>query len=358
MHRRQFVAGSAAAIASTLTAFATPAQAALSPPPIDVLAAVKALRIPSGPWAGGFAIAPAGRLNWYFTNLGLLPVVQLLNAADRELLIRPYLDLYLRNVRVDGTIEDVDFVSGLSTSGAYAMVPSDSDDSYAATLLSLAVKYVRASQNWAWWDANKAKLKFIAYRNLTVMVKPDGYTSVFQAPRNQSNCIGYLMDNCEVYRGLRDVAALLGERGEPSEAAYYGSFATGIANGILRIGFDGVRGGFTVGDHTSLAETGFYPGTTCQVFPQAFGVSELAPYYDRGYQFLETYSPGWADGRYDVYPWAVLGFVAARRGRFAQARTQTTWIEQTFVDRRALVTINELGFYQRTQRVLAGLSDI
>lgn len=358
MLRRQFFAGSAAALATTFTGFTLPAHAALAPPVINVVATVKALRIPSGPWAGGYVIAPAGRLNWYFTNLGLLPVVQLLNAADRELYIRSYLDLYLKTVRADGTIEDVDFTSGMSTSGAYAMVPSDSDDSYAATLLTLAVKYLRASKNWVWWDANKAKLKFIAYRNLAVMVKPDGYTSVFQAPRNQSNSIGYLMDNCEVYRGLRDFAAMLRERGEPSEATYYDSFATGITNGILKIGFDNARGGFAVGDHTPLAETSFYPGTTCQVFPQAFGVSELAPYFDRGFQFLETYSPGWADGRYDPYPWAVLGLVAAKRGRFAQARTQKTLIEQMFVDNRALVTINELGFYQRTKRLLAGLSEI
>ncbi|MNU11422.1 hypothetical protein D3C72_2592650 [compost metagenome] len=54
----------------------------------------------------------------------------------------------------------------------------------------------------------------------------------------------------------------------------------------------------------------------------------------------------------------MLGFVAARRGLFAQARTQTALIEQKFVDSRALVTINELGFYQRTLRVLAGLKDI
>ena len=358
MLRRQFFAGSAAAFATSLTGFSSPALAALAPPAINVVATVKALRIASGPWAGGYQIAPAGRLNWYFTNLGLLPVVQLLSAADRETCIRSYLDLYLRTVRADGTIEDVNFTSGSSTSGTYAMVPSDSDDSYAATTLSLAVKYLRASQNWAWWDANKARLKFIAYRNLAVMAKPTGYTSVFQPPRNQGNSIGYLMDNCEVYRGLRDFAGVLRDRGEPSEATYYDSFATGIANGILLRGFDGARSGFTVGDHTTVAETGFYPGTTCQVFPQAFGVSELAPYFDRGWQFLETYSPGWADGRYDPYPWAVLGFVAAKRGRLAQARTQVAMIEQKFVDNRAIVTLNELGFYQRTKRLLAGLSDI
>lgn len=354
--------GSAAAALTTagvpLIGLGGIAHAAMAAPRINVVAAIKALRIPSGPWAGGYQIAPAGRLNWYFINLGLLPVVQLLSPADLDLYVRQYLDLYLRTARADGTIEDVNFTSGVATSGTYAMIPSDSDDSYAATLLTLANRYLRASQNWNWWDANKAQLKLMAYKNLAMMAKPSGYTSVFQAPRNQTNNIGYLMDNCEAYRGFRDFASLLRERGEPEEATYYDSFATGIAWGIGQIGFDSQRGGFALGDHTRLAEVSFYPGTTCQVFPQIFGVSELSPYFDRAHQFLETYSPGWADGRYDAFPWALLGFAAAKRGKLTQARTQLTLIEQKFVDNRGLVTINELGFYLRTKRVVRGLSDI
>jgi hypothetical protein len=362
MFRRQFFIGTAAvALSATglpLAGLGGIAHAAVAAPPIDVVGAMKALRIPSGPWAGGYLIAPAGRINWYFTSLGLLPIVQLLNAADRETYIRSYLDLYLRTVHSDATIEDVHFTAGQGTSGAYAMVPSDSDDSYAATLITLANRYLRASQNWSWWDANKAQLKLMAYRNLAVMAKPTGYTSVFQAPRNQTNNIGYLMDNCEAYRGLRDLASLLRDRGEPQEATYYGSFASGIAAGIGQFGFDAQRGGFALGDHTRQAEVSFYPGTTCQVFPQVFGVSELEPYFDRADNYLETYSPGWADGRYDAFPWAVLGFAAAQRGKMAQARTQMTMIEEKFIDNRGLVTINELGFYLRTQRVVNGLSDI
>lgn len=356
MRRRQFLQGGAAVAASTLAGLPGPAAAAL--PRIGVVAAIKALRIPSGPWAGGYEIAPAGRLNWYFTNLGLLPVVQLLGAADRDTYIRSYLDLYIRSLRSDATIEDVDFTSGSSTSGSYAMVPSDSDDSYAATLLSLAVRYLRASRNWTWWNANKATLLRMAERNLVAMIKPSGYTSVFQPPRNQTNDIGYLMDNCEVYRGLRDFAGLLRERGDGVQADRLDGVATGIASSIQRQGFDANRGGFTVGDHARLAEVGFYPGTTCQVFPQAFGLVELAPQFDRAYRYLQTYSPGWADGRYDVYPWAVLGYVAALRGQRAQARSQLDMIDQKFADNRGLVTINELGFYLRTRRVLAGVADI
>ena len=53
----------------------------------------------------------------------------------------------------------------------------------------------------------------MAYRNIALAVKPNGLTSVFQASRNQTNKAGYLMDNSEVYRGLRDFAAVLRERG-------------------------------------------------------------------------------------------------------------------------------------------------
>lgn len=363
MLRRHFVSGASLFLASTATGFA---QTVTCPTPtpaptgnlIDVMAQVKSLRIPSGPYAGGYEIAPNGRLNWYFTNLGLLPLVQSFSVSDRDTYVRSYLDLYLRNLNPDATIMDVDFPLGRANTEMFVRVLSDSDDSYAATLISLAVRYVRLSQNWAWWDLNKGKLKTMAYRNLAVMVKPNGLTSVFQPPRNAGNSIGYLMDNCEVYRGLRDLAGLLRERGEAADANYYDSFATGIARGIGNSLFDGTRGGFTPGDFTGQAATTFYPGTTCQVFPQAFGLSELAPYFDRAWNYLQTVTPGWADGRHDPYPWQVLGFVAAKRGDIVTAQAQMRTTEQKFIAQRALVTINELGFYQRSRNLLNGQADI
>mgnify|MGYP006197845775 CR=1 FL=1 len=63
--------------------------------PIDAVAEIKALRILSGPYAGGYELAPNGRLNWYFANLGLLPLVPMLSAADLQTYILPYLNLYL-----------------------------------------------------------------------------------------------------------------------------------------------------------------------------------------------------------------------------------------------------------------------
>ena len=54
----------------------------------------------------------------------------------------------------------------------------------------------------------------------------------------------------------------------------------------------------------------------------------------------------------------MLGLAAAKRGQSALARAQLASMEKTFASNRAMITINELGFYQRTQSVLAGRADI
>lgn len=360
----------AAAPAKTLTAAAArapapapraapapaPAQAASAWPQIAAVAEIKALRIPTGPYAGGYEIAPHGKLNWYFASLGLLPIVQDLSRADLDLHVRTYLDAYLRNLNPNLSIDDVEFPSGRWNTSSFVRVPSDSDDSYAATLLSLAAKYLAASGNRAWWDANKAKLKDLAYRNLALALKPNGLTSVFQAPRNETNSIGYLMDNCEVYRGLRDFSAALRSGGDAVDADYYGALAGSIGAGIGRL-FNASANAFLPGDAYLAPETSFYAGTTCQVFPQAFGVSECAGSFDAAWQYLNRNSPNWQDGRYDAFPWAILGFVAAQRGQFAQATAQAELVQRMFSLNRERVTINELGFYQRIVNLLQGAAD-
>ena len=359
MKRRDlFLKSTAMTLASTGLISAPLSTLAASPTtPINVQAALLDLRIQSGPYKGAFEIAPNGLSNWYFTNLGLISVIQYLDAAALETYIRPYLDLYLNKVEPNLTIRDVNFPSGRANPSNFTLVLADSDDSYAATLLSLVVRYLRASQNWAWWDKNKTQLKGIAYLNIAVPCKPNGLSSVFQWPRNQTNNAGYLMDNAEVYRGLRDFTGLLADRGDTADANYFNLFATSMAAGMGEL-FSHATGGFRMADLASRTETSFYPGTTCQVFPQAFNVPELAVFYDSAWNFFNNNTPGWEKGSLDPYPWAVLGLVAAKRGQWALASGQVASIERTFIANRAMVTINELGFYQRTKSVMAGRPDI
>lgn len=180
--------------------------------------------------------------------------------------------------------------------------------------MSLAVRYLHAIQSWAWWDTNNARLKGKAYLNLAVGVKANGLTSVFQAPRNQMNSVGYLIDTCEAYCGRRDCAALLRERGAGRDANYCDGFASNIAARISASLFDTARSGFLVSDADLQPGPAFYAGTICQVFPQAFGMNELSACHDKGWACLDRVTPNWQDGYYDAYPWAGLGFVAATRG--------------------------------------------
>jgi hypothetical protein len=356
MKRRQFITRSAALVIGAPLCGLSHQGHAQTVGTFDAVAEIKKLRIASGTFAGGYLIAPVGRINWYFTNLGILPMIQYLNAADLDRYIRTYLDLYLRRLETNFSIQDINFTT--TPTGKIQLVLADSDDSYAATTLSIVARYLKASQNWGWWDANKAKLKTMAYRNLAVAIKPNGLSSVFQAPRSQSNSVGYLMDNCEVYRGLRDYAALLRARGETVDANYYDSFATGITSRISASLFDTARSGFMPSDADNIAGTAFYADTTCQVFPQAFGLTELSSYFDKGWAYLNRVAPNWEDGRYDVYPWAVLGFVAAKRGQLIQAKQQMRLVENKFAGDRGLATINEIGFYLRSKSLLAGRADI
>lgn len=324
---------------------------------VDAVAEIKALRIPTGPYAGAYEISPNGLSNWYFTNLGLIAIVQYLDGPDLDKYIRSYLDLYLSKLEPDMTIKDVNFPFGRANTSSFTLVLSDSDDSYAATTLTLATRYLRASQNWAWWDKNKSRLKDIAYRNIALAVKSNGLTSVFQAPRNQTNNAGYLMDNSEVYRGLKDFSAMLKERGDTADATYYDAFAKNMGTAMATL-FSAASNGFRMADLSTQTETSFYPGTSCQVFPQVFGVAECAAYYDRAWNFLAVNSPGWEGGKLDPYPFAVLGLAAAKRGLTTAAKAQQLSIEKTFVANRPMVSINELGFYQRAKSVLAGRNDV
>jgi hypothetical protein len=324
---------------------------------INAVEAIQALRIPTGPYTGAYEIAPNGLMNWYFANLGLISIVQYLDGPGLDKYIRVYLDLYLSKLEPNMAIRDVHFPFGRANTSSFTLALADSDDSYAATLLTLAVRYVRVSQNWAWWDRNKTRLKDIAYRNIALSVKPNGLTSVFQSPRSQSNNAGYLMDNSEVYRGLRDFAALLRERADAADANYYDLFATNIGKAMASL-FSASSNAFKMADLSTQADTTFYPGTTCQVFPQVFGVTELAPYYDRAWNYLNLKTPGWEKGTLDPYPFAVLGLAAAKRGQTTLALAQLASMEKTFVANRPMITINELGFYLRTKSVLSGRSDV
>lgn len=354
MKRRTFQLAMLAAASPIVQARRKPPPAA----PIDAAARIKALRITTGPLSDGYRIAPGGRLNWYFTNLGLIAIVQFLNTQELDLYIRRYLDLYLGRLESNATIQDVLFNDASLQS--ITLVPSDSDNSYASTLVSLAVRYLQASGNWTWWETHQNTLRTVIQANVVTQLKTNNLSRVFQPPRTSSiSEYGFTMNNCEDYRALRDFSALLRLRGLTAEADTYLEVAHREGQAIQSVLWDSVRNGYRVSDQDLRADIrSFYPGSCCQVFPQAFGVVESSSHDDAAYGFLNTWSPRWPSQAYDPFPWCILGYVAAKRGDTSRAQTQLAATEALYQTSPGLVTINELGFYQRTRNLLQGLPDI
>lgn len=295
------------------------------------------LAVTSGPFAGSWRSAPNGPINWYFANIGLV-----FFAADIPDQLRNYLDLYLRSVDPRGAIADV--AADLSTP-----IAPDSNDAYAGTFLSLAVGYVRSAGDSAWWKANLGSLKRIAYLNLLTQVKPNGLVRAFQSP-NMSG-IGYLMDQCYVYAGLRDFGQYLLETKDP-DAGYYSGFAINLGIAI-HAQFDAHANRWLWCDAPLPPGNAWYPNLTAQIYPHLCDVhSADAPgdYYrlHRGFEVLTQTAPDWSTQPQDLYPWLVVGYYAAlRREQPAEALSMLSMVLQYYLPgsmNTGRLLISEIGY--------------
>lgn len=321
---------------------------------IDPIAEVQKLRLNSGPYEGAYVIAPDGMVMWYFSHLAVWPLVHHMSGADLDKYVRTYLDCYLSKLKDNKSIDDCD------PSDNYRLIPSDSDDSYAALFFTIALRYVQASGNTQWLVRNKQTLIEMAENNIVQQIKANNLTSCFQPPRRQTvDDTGYIMDNAEVYRGLRDIAAIMSMLGDANQAAYFDAAAERVGAGINALWHEPMQG-FRSGDDYKKPLTNFYMGTTCQIFMQVFGVDVASHRFDAAWAYLNKHTPQWWTGQYDPYPWNMVAYCAAKRGESANAQKHLAMCDGRFANRkqRPKVMINELGWYMRTRSLLAGQPDV
>jgi hypothetical protein len=333
--RRRALLRGGVAVAAVLGARAWPARAGGGA--IDVATALEACRLRRGPCKGAYALLPGGGVVWYFANLALRLAWDVDPALRTN--IRVYLDLYLDRLRPDFTLADVD-----DPAQDAGWREPDSHDAYAGTLLSLACDYAQRFGDMAWFARRASLLKDVAYANLAVPQKAGGLVGAFQWP----GAVGYLMNNCEDWHGLQRFAQVLRTLGD-GDAAYFELVADGVRDGIDGL-FDTVAQRWRAAD-VPIAD-GFYPGSVCQVYPQAFGLPLAASRFAAGYAALDAGAPAWEQCTYDFFPWLALGAVAALRNDRARADTQASTCDALFVADRARVTINELGWLRALRRTL------
>jgi len=230
-----------------------------------------------------------------------------------------------------GTTYNYAVNDGVETS----MEQADSTDSYTATFLTLA---------WnAWLSGDSNARSFISGISYQLDViggvliqtqQSDGLT--WAKPNYQ---IKYLMDNCEAYRGLRDLASLYQNAfGDTAKAAYYTAAANAIQAGILGMWMNGTWAVYKndIGGLAAPNMGTWYADATAQLFPVLMGVVSSSDYRaQQSYAAFNAAWPGWPTLSFnsqDPFPWCLVVDGAAAMGDNARVATYINTMQTKYVN--------------------------
>jgi hypothetical protein len=271
----------------------------------------------------------------YFANVAATGLV-----ADRSQLrrVRAWMNWYVVHLNrrdrwgLSGTIYDYRYAHGLETT----LRTADSVDSYAATFFTLARALYDTGDplSQAYVLSIRPALETMGAM-LPHVTQHDGMTIALP-----NYPIAYLMDNCEVHRGLSDLASL--ERPafrDPRAAAAHEAQARASAAGIATLWsaahatYDSAKQE-PHGPSIHSTWTTWYPDATAQLFPALQGVIPAAsPRAAALWSAFGTAWPQWdglVNGDSAGYPWALVGETALIMGDRSQAATFAGSVRQRF----------------------------
>ena len=297
-------------------------------------------------------------LNPYYANIAAIGMTKDPNRMPQ---VVNWINWYINHLNwpdkwgLYGTTYDYAVNNGVPT----ATNNADSTDSYAATFLSLV---------WNAWESGNASARStilgLSYQLDViggVIIKTqqsDGLT--WAKPDYQ---IKYLMDNCEAYRGLRDLAAVFQNAfGDTTKAAYYNAAANSMLKGILGMWMNGTWAVYKDGIGRLAAPnlTTWYADASAQIFPALMGVvSSSDPRAQEAYAALNAAWPGWpalSFNSQDPFPWALIAQGAAAMGDKSRVATYINTVQSKFVNANFPWPFYnaEAGWFMRTNNYMLG----
>ncbi|MFL6438472.1 MAG: hypothetical protein ACJ71Q_12890 [Terriglobales bacterium] len=281
----------------------------------------------------GAILYGSSKINPYYSNLA---AIGLTRDPSSYAIVQRWMQWYISHLNTSdvwslgGTMYDYDYSNGAETPRNTA----DSTDSYAATFLSLALAFYQtgdaSAQNYV--KSIATELDLIGGVLLKTQ-QADGLT--WSKPDYQ---IKYLMDNCEAYRGLRDLAVVFQTAvGDPTKSTVYNAAADRMLQGINGMWMNGSWAVYknSGGSLTAPIMTKWYADATSQVFPVLEGViAATDPRSVQVYANLNAAWPGWPSLSYnaqDSFPWILVGDAAAMMGDTARVQTFVQSIEAKYV---------------------------
>jgi len=322
--------------------------------------------------------ANSTRIMPYFSNLGVMGFTKNSTYYPN---VKNWMEWYWNRVSwpdkwgIYGSINNFD----VSSTGAETPVPDpdaqgnhnpDSTDSYAGTFLSLAYAYYNTGDSAARsyitsiQPPNSNRLDYVG--EVVVHTKQSNGNNLTWARPDYN--IEYLMDNCEAYRGLRDLASLYTAYGLSTQASFYTTHADQMLNGIQTALWNSANNDYywyttDSGSSGTVNWNVWYPDAVSQIFPIAFGV--IQPTDQRAINIWNTFQSHWKNqwtslSTRDQYPWIIVGYVDALMGDTTDANTfinnlQTTFVNNNFVgDANHFWSTNEAGYFIRLNAQMLG----
>lgn len=316
-------------------------------------------------WVTATGVAPDGALlygssqiNPYYSNLA---AIGLTKDPGSYAIVQRWMQWYINHLNwpdkwgLYGTTYDYSYNNGAEVS----LINADSTDSYAATFLSLSWAYYNTG------DANaQAYVRTLSYQLDAigqVIVKtqqPDGLT--WAKPDYQ---IKYLMDNCEAYRGLRDLALVYQNAfNDTAKAQYYNAKADLMLQGINGMWLNGSWAVYKdgVGNLAAPNYSVWYADATSQLFPVLMGVIPASdPRSQQVYNKFNAAWPGWPNLSFnavDPFPWVMVADTAALMGDAPRANTYISNIQSKYAANGFPWPFYDMeaGWYMRLNNYLMG----
>lgn len=298
----------------------------------------------------------------YFANLAVIGMLE--NASKDNLrAAKKWMEWYLEHLNnpdyntLSGTIYvyylDVATKENYTSSSDYY----DSTDSYAATFLTMLEKYVLAGGDQEFVAEHKGEIIQIANAMLATM-QPDGLTIA-----KPDYAIKYLMDNSEVYEGLRSAAWLAKHIWEDESLTEQYQALQALNSAGIETLWSSTTNNYKAYEGVGTANWNiFYPDATAQVFPIWNGVMDADGQRAADlYGSLNTYHPGWPYlNTADEFAWSILAYSAAVMGDKGRVDAFLNSVKAAYIDQdhQWLWYNMEAGFTARAARTIRDQTNV
>lgn len=295
------------------------------------------------PLADGFIFHADDAIIPYFatqaaTALALTKDPHLLQAVAR------YLDWYFRNLNwpdalgLYGTVYDYRLVNDrwqpdLTPRAGDLPHYYDSVDAYAAAFLTLLRAYVAADGETRLLLENAPQIEAIGELIVQMIDPSDGLAIAMP-----TYPVKFLMDNCEVYKGLEDAAWLF-------RTLFQDQAKADLFERMAAFNRQGILSSLVTGSDFAVYKswirrgpvnwTNGYPDAFSQLFPAIYGV--IPPNDERAvraYRRLNRYLPAWhtfASAQTGEFPWALTAYAAALMGETADFERYRASAEAVYI---------------------------